>query len=43
MALRETSPRIHELIREAARIALNPTQEWLDEFDRAILAANLRN
>ncbi|WP_230871727.1 PucR family transcriptional regulator [Mycobacterium canetti] len=40
MALRETSPRIHELIREAARIALNPTQEWLDEFDRAILAAN---
>ncbi len=40
VALRETSPRIHELIREAARIALNPTQEWLDEFDRAILAAN---
>ncbi len=29
-----------ELIREAAHIALNPSQDWLDEFDRAALAAS---
>ncbi len=34
------SPRMRELIRHTARIALNPTQQWLDELDRTTLAAN---
>lgn len=39
MELREPSPRVRELIREAAWIALNPSKDWLDELDRATLAA----
>ncbi|EUA88307.1 putative transcriptional regulator [Mycobacterium ulcerans str. Harvey] len=31
---------MRELIRHTARIALNPTQQWLDELDRTTLAAN---
>lgn len=40
MAWQRPSPRVRELIREAARIALNPSREWLDEVDHATLAAN---
>ncbi|CAM4430215.1 Sugar diacid utilization regulator [Mycobacterium basiliense] len=39
MASREPSTRVRELIREAARVALNPSEQWLEEFDRATLAA----
>ncbi|MDC8992733.1 PucR family transcriptional regulator [Mycobacterium marinum] len=39
MKSRELSPRVRDLIREAARVALNPSQQWLEEFDRATLAA----
>ncbi|WP_425518513.1 PucR family transcriptional regulator [Mycobacterium spongiae] len=35
----EPSPRVRELIREAAWIALHPSQDWLDAFDQATLAA----
>jgi DNA-binding PucR family transcriptional regulator len=31
---------VRELIREGARIALNPTREWIEEVDRATVAAN---
>lgn len=40
MARQHPSPRVRELIREGARIALNPTQEWIDQLDRATFAAN---
>ncbi|GAB7144844.1 PucR family transcriptional regulator [Mycobacterium riyadhense] len=40
MALRPPSPRVQELIRKAAWMALNPSREWLEEFDRVTLAAN---
>ncbi|MCV6987161.1 PucR family transcriptional regulator [Mycobacterium shinjukuense] len=33
------SPRVQELIRKGAWMALNPPREWLEEFDRATLAA----
>ncbi|QUR67169.1 PucR family transcriptional regulator [Mycobacterium spongiae] len=39
MVSREPSPRVRELIREAARIALEPSHEWLEEYDQATLAA----
>ncbi|MCV6973062.1 Rv1453 family transcriptional regulator [Mycobacterium bourgelatii] len=39
MSRQPTSPRVHELIRSAARMALNPPPEWLEEFDRITLAA----
>jgi DNA-binding PucR family transcriptional regulator len=34
------SPRVQELIRKAAWMALNPPREWLEEFDRVTLAAS---
>ncbi|WP_186244239.1 Rv1453 family transcriptional regulator [Mycobacterium simulans] len=40
MAWRPPSPRVQELIRKAAWMALNPSREWLEEFDRVTLAAN---
>lgn len=40
MAWQQPSPRIRELIREGARIALNPSPEWIEELDRATIAAN---
>ncbi|OSC40090.1 PucR family transcriptional regulator [Mycobacterium decipiens] len=40
MAWQQPSPRIRDLIREGARIALNPTPEWIEELDRATIAAN---
>ncbi|SOJ56859.1 hypothetical protein MSIMFB_04336 [Mycobacterium simulans] len=36
----QPTPRIRELIRQAAWIALNPSPQWLDEFDRATLTAH---
>ncbi len=33
----ELSPRLRELIRQGAWIALNPNPEWLEAFDRATL------
>ncbi|SOJ57520.1 Purine catabolism regulatory protein [Mycobacterium simulans] len=39
-APRGRSARIRELIREGARIALNPQPEWLDHLDRATLGKN---
>ena len=36
----QLSPRLRELIRQGAWIALNPTPEWLDELDRATAASN---
>lgn len=40
MAWQQPSPRIRELIREGARIALNPGPQWIEELDRATVAAN---
>ncbi len=40
MAWQKPSPRIRELIREGARIALNPGPEWIEQLDRATIAAN---
>jgi DNA-binding PucR family transcriptional regulator len=40
MAGNQLSPRLRELIRQGAWIALNPTPEWLDELDRATVASN---
>ncbi|OBK14859.1 transcriptional regulator [Mycobacterium asiaticum] len=37
---REPSPRIQELIRRGAWLALNPSREWLEEFDRVTLNAS---
>src|ERR1700754_1146035 len=34
------SPRVAELIRQGAQIALDAPPEWLDEIDRATLAAS---
>ncbi|CRZ18250.1 transcriptional regulatory protein [Mycolicibacterium neworleansense] len=34
------SQRVRDLIRQCAHIVLNPRQEWLDEFDAAVLAAS---
>lgn len=39
MVGRRLPPRVRELIRRTADIALNPTPGWLDELDRATLAA----
>lgn len=33
------SPRVRELIRQCAQIVVNARPEWLDELDRAVLAA----
>lgn len=40
MAWKPPSPRAQDLIRQCAQIVLNPRQEWLDEFDAAVLAAS---
>ncbi|KAA1249229.1 PucR family transcriptional regulator [Mycobacterium simiae] len=40
MAWQQPSPRTRELIRQGARIALSPGPEWIDELDRATVAAN---
>lgn len=40
MVWQRPSPRVRELIRQGARIVLDAPQEWLDEFDRATMAAN---
>lgn len=40
MAWKPPSPRVQDLIRQCAQIVLNPRQEWLDEFDAAVLAAS---
>lgn len=40
MAWQQPSPRIRELIRQGARIALSPGPEWIEELDRATVAAN---
>ncbi|BBX95529.1 Rv1453 family transcriptional regulator [Mycobacterium lacus] len=40
MAAQRPSPRVRELIREGARIALNPSKEWIEELDRATVATN---
>lgn len=40
MAWQQPSPRIRELIREGARISLNPGAEWIEQLDRATIAAN---
>ncbi|MHA7648276.1 Rv1453 family transcriptional regulator [Mycobacterium sp. ML4] len=40
MAWQKPSPRIRELIREGARLALNPGPEWIEQLDRATIAAN---
>lgn len=37
MITTEPSPRVQELIRKAAWVALNPSREWLEEFDRSVL------
>lgn len=37
MVTTEPSPRVQELIRKAAWVALNPSREWLEEFDRSVL------
>ncbi|MCV6966372.1 hypothetical protein BST27_29000 [Mycobacterium intermedium] len=39
MSRRPTSPRVPELIRSAARMALHPPPEWIEEFDRITLRA----
>lgn len=40
MAWQPPSPRVRDLIRQCAQIVVNPRQDWLDEFDTAVLAAN---
>lgn len=40
MVLPKPTPRGRELIRQAAKVALHPTPEWLDELDRGTLAAH---
>lgn len=37
---RQPSERVQELIRRGAWLALNPTKEWLEEFDRVTLGAS---
>lgn len=37
MVTPEPSLRVQELIRKAAWVALNPSREWLEEFDRSVL------
>ncbi len=37
---RKFSPRVRDLIREGSWIALNPSPEWLEDLDRATLAAH---
>lgn len=39
MAWNPPSPRVRELIRQCAQIVVNARPEWLDELDRAVLAA----
>lgn len=34
------SPRVRDLIRQCAQIVVNARPEWLDELDRAVLAAS---
>ncbi|MCV7144394.1 PucR family transcriptional regulator [Mycobacterium riyadhense] len=38
MPKQRPSPRVRELIREGARISLNPSNEWLDKLDHATVA-----
>jgi DNA-binding PucR family transcriptional regulator len=40
MAWEPPSPRVAELIRQGAQIARDAPPEWLDEIDRATLAAS---
>lgn len=40
MAWPPPSPPVKDLIRQCAQIVVNPRQDWLDEFDGAVLAAN---
>ena len=40
MAWKRPSPRVAELIRQCAHIVVNAPAEWLDEIDRAMLAAS---
>ncbi|RFD24534.1 transcriptional regulator [Mycobacterium uberis] len=40
MARQHPSPQVRKLIREGARIALNPSQEWIDQLDHATVTAN---
>jgi DNA-binding PucR family transcriptional regulator len=40
VVVKQPAPRIRELIRQGAWIALNPSPEWLEEFDRVTLAAH---
>lgn len=39
MAEEPPSPRVRDLIRQCAQIVVNARPEWLDELDRAVLAA----
>ncbi|WKG02135.1 CdaR family transcriptional regulator [Mycolicibacterium sp. HK-90] len=40
MAWQPPSPRVRDLIRQCAQLVVNPRQDWLDEFDTAVLAAS---
>ncbi|ORB85742.1 transcriptional regulator [Mycobacterium kansasii] len=40
MVWQRPSPRVCELIRQGARIVLNTPSDWLDEYDRATMAAH---
>lgn len=40
MMWKRPSPRVQELIRQCAQIVVNARPEWLEELDRAVLAAN---
>ncbi|MDR3662678.1 MAG: PucR family transcriptional regulator [Mycobacterium sp.] len=40
MSTARPSPHVRELIRQCAQIVVNARPEWLDELDRAVLAAN---
>lgn len=40
MGWQPPSQRVKDLIRQCAQIVLNPREEWLDEFDAAVLAAS---
>lgn len=40
MAITPSSPRVRELIRQVAQIAVNARREWLDELNTAVLGVN---
>lgn len=40
MAIQRPSSRVRELLREGARKTLNPSQDWIDELDRATVMSN---